>query len=241
MQSRIAEAMHWQIGIGASDEAVNSATFHVWDGRAAPRRSSPVLHLPPSHVARIAVKGAGFAQPFPAPHSLFFSGNEGKQYQMESLRRTHAASIPIAANDNSVSIGIQPTRFQLVNPTSKPGPGNLPLGFVFRSSPTEHAIFQIVGEPCNFNYNERTAASEDSIHHIKNIRVAEIDDTNHFRQIVKDQKIENEMNHWGCQQWVTDVLESLIEDGLLTDYDHDQAKLELDTMFGVQLEDNYEA
>ncbi|OJD20712.1 hypothetical protein ACJ73_07952 [Blastomyces percursus] len=104
-----------------------------------------------------------------------------------------------------------------------------------------NAIFQIVGEPCNFKYDERAATPEDSIHHIKNIRVAEIDYINHFRQIVKGQKIENEIYHWGCQQWVIDVLESLVADGLLSDYDHDEAKLKLDPLFGVQLEDKYEA
>lgn len=110
-----------------------------------------------------------------------------------------------------------------------------------RISPTEHAIFQIVGEPCNFRYDKRSAAPEDSIHHIKNIGVAEIDEVDHFRQVVEGQKIENDMYHWGCQQWVIDVLGSLVEDGLLTDYDHDEAMSELDPLFGVRIEDNYEA
>ncbi|KGM91964.1 uncharacterized protein PADG_11942 [Paracoccidioides brasiliensis Pb18] len=61
-------------------------------------------------------------------------------------------------------------------------------------------------------------------HHIKNIRVAETDDVNHFRQIR-----------------VMDVSENLVEDYLPTDYDHDEAQLELDPLFGVQIEDKYEA
>ncbi|EDN08071.1 hypothetical protein I7I51_03980 [Histoplasma capsulatum] len=85
-------------------------------------------------------------------------------------------------------------------------------------SSTEHAIFQIV----------------------ENIRIAEIDHVDHFRQVVKDQKIENEMYNWGCQQWVLDVLEALVEADLLTDYDHDEAKLKLVPLFGAQIEDRYE-
>ncbi|EEQ86238.1 hypothetical protein RJZ56_004111 [Blastomyces dermatitidis] len=108
-------------------------------------------------------------------------------------------------------------------------------------SSTEHIIFQIVGEPCDFKYDERSEPLEDSTHHIENIRVAEIDHVDHFCQLVRDQKIENEMYHWGCQQWVLDVLESLVEDDLLTDYDHDEAKLKLDPLFGVRVEDEYEA
>ncbi|EEH11061.1 hypothetical protein HCBG_00516 [Histoplasma capsulatum G186AR] len=107
-------------------------------------------------------------------------------------------------------------------------------------SSTEHAVFQIVGDPCNFKYDESSAAPQNSIHHIENIRVAEIDHVDHFRQVVKDQKIENEMYNWGCQQWVLDVLEALVEDDLLTDYDHDEAKLKLVPLFGVQIEDKYE-
>ena len=88
-------------------------------------------------------------------------------------------------------------------------PRNLTLGTYHwalypRISPTEHAIFQIVGEPCNFKYDERSAAPEDSNQHIENIRIAEIDDVDHFRQVVRNQQIENEMYHWGCQQWVLD-------------------------------------
>lgn len=109
-----------------------------------------------------------------------------------------------------------------------------------RISPTEHVIFQIVGEPCNFKYDERSAAPENSTHHIKNIGVAEIDEAGHFRPVVKGQKIENNMYHWGCQQWVLDVLESLVEDRLLTDYDYDEVMSELDPLFGVRIEDNYE-
>ena len=119
--------------------------------------------------------------------------------------------------------------------------GTFHWALYLRISAAEHAIFQIVGEPCSFKYDERSAAPEDSIHHIRNIRVAEIDDVGRFRQVAKDQKIENDMYHWGCQQWVMDVLESLVEDGLLTDYDHDEVISELDPLFGVRIEDNYEA
>ncbi|KAK2808783.1 hypothetical protein FQN50_004456 [Emmonsiellopsis sp. PD_5] len=109
-----------------------------------------------------------------------------------------------------------------------------------RVSPTEHYVFQVVGEACSFKYDECSTAPENSVHHIEDIRVAEIDDVDHFRQVVKEQKVENEIYHWGCQQWTFDVLESLVDDGLLTDYDKDEVKLKLDPLFGARVEDKYE-
>ncbi|PGH15818.1 hypothetical protein AJ79_02199 [Helicocarpus griseus UAMH5409] len=113
--------------------------------------------------------------------------------------------------------------------------------YLKKTVPTkEHYIFQIIGEPCKFQYDERAADPESSAHHIENIPIAEIDHIDHFREIVRGQKIENEMYNWGCQLWVYDVLESLVDDGLLIDYDHAEAKLKLDTLYGNQVEDNYD-
>ncbi|OAX80255.1 hypothetical protein ACJ72_05415 [Emergomyces africanus] len=73
------------------------------------------------------------------------------------------------------------------------------------------------------------------------VLIQAIDDVGHFCQEAQDQKIDNDMYHWGCQQWVMNVLKRLVEDDLLTDYDHDEVVSELDPLFGVQIEDTYEA
>ncbi|KAM5443090.1 hypothetical protein MferCBS31731_001964 [Microsporum ferrugineum] len=104
----------------------------------------------------------------------------------------------------------------------------------------ESTVLQIVGEPCNFRYEEISAVPESSAHHIQNIWIAEIDDEDYFFQVVRDQKIENEMCNWDCQQWTMEVLESLADNGLMTDYDHDEAKGRLNPHFGAKVEDEYE-
>ncbi|KAK2785453.1 hypothetical protein FQN52_008663 [Onygenales sp. PD_12] len=100
----------------------------------------------------------------------------------------------------------------------------------------ETTIFQIIGEPNKFTYSEISAKPDDSIRHIENLDIGSIDDVDHFREVVRTQRIDNDMYHWGCQQWVIDVLESLHEEGVIGDYCYAEAKENLEAIFGAGTE-----
>ncbi|PGH31719.1 hypothetical protein GX50_05498 [[Emmonsia] crescens] len=85
---------------------------------------------------------------------------------------------------------------------------------------TETTIFQIVGQSNSFKYDELTAKPDNSRRHLQNVDVANVDDADRFRQVVRAQRIDNDMYHWGCEQWVMDVLGSLIEEDVISDCYH---------------------
>ncbi|OJD23969.1 hypothetical protein ACJ73_04671 [Blastomyces percursus] len=99
-----------------------------------------------------------------------------------------------------------------------------------------HSVFQVVGNPCQFRYQELSSRPESTDHHVENIFVAHIDDIQGYRVVVSSQVIDNETHHWGCQQWIFDVLESLPDDDVITDYDHAEAKFKLEMIFQVEIE-----
>ncbi|KLJ10957.1 hypothetical protein EMPG_09788 [Blastomyces silverae] len=63
------------------------------------------------------------------------------------------------------------------------------------TSPKETTIFQIVGQPNNFKYGELTAKPDNSRRHLQNLDVANVDDADRFRQVVRPQRIDNDMYH----------------------------------------------
>ncbi|KKZ63850.1 hypothetical protein EMCG_01844 [[Emmonsia] crescens] len=83
-----------------------------------------------------------------------------------------------------------------------------------------HLVFQVVGNPGQFRYQELSSRPENTDRHVENIFVADIDDIEGYRAV----------------QWVFDVLESLLDDGIITDYDHGDAKHKLEMIFQVEIE-----
>ncbi|EGE86664.2 hypothetical protein BDDG_09611 [Blastomyces dermatitidis ATCC 18188] len=99
-----------------------------------------------------------------------------------------------------------------------------------------HLVFQVVRNPGQFQYQELSSRPENTDRHVENIFVADINDIEGYRAVVNSQAVDNETYHWGCQQWVFDVLESLLDDSIITDYDHGEAKHKLEMIFQVEIE-----
>lgn len=57
-------------------------------------------------------------------------------------------------------------------------------------------VYQVIGDPGTFRYNELPTRPENTDSHVKNIFVAEIDDVKGFRAVVSSQAIDNETYHW---------------------------------------------
>lgn len=47
-------------------------------------------------------------------------------------------------------------------------------------------------------------------------------------QVVRETELSNDVAHWNCQNFVLDVLENLNDEGLLEDYEYQEAKDKLE-------------
>ena len=94
----------------------------------------------------------------------------------------------------------------------------------------EHiGIYQVVGTSMEFELNIRPHLHPEDIDgHLQSIYVADVDDIAGFTQIFQNTEVSNDVVMWNCQVFVLDVLEALTADGIIDDYEYQEAKTELE-------------
>ena len=94
-------------------------------------------------------------------------------------------------------------------------------------------IYEVVGSPGSFCRNTISDVKpERSQRHVQNLEVADINrqDVSAVKEVLASVKISKVAN-WSCQDFVLEGLEKLHDECFIEDYDYEEAKTKLETIF----------